>query len=383
MDNLKELVSKKFGKKISNRGDCERLSEEIYKTTKKELSYNTLRRFFQLDKSKFKTRKNTLNILSAYIGYQDFLDFKINSSREKNWAINLEFHYQLYQNNVSTIISLLQEIWIYDKNTFAQYTIQAVQEFINRKNIYALLNFIKSLEFQITNLNYSNILLIAQSILMKLRKHPFEQAEIFSLANNKQFQELLVSNFIDYEYLKSGYFGKIIDSVVQYYNDQTYQFFKCLKINKYILNNEIDKIDNLPEFHHSFHPILKGRILSILYWANKHDLPNSNKFNLKKVLIENFEATMLLELETFAIITEDKQLVELLAQYEMSSFVEDYQFVHNEIHNLIRCLYHINQQNSTTAFEIYQKLNSKNVHHSHRALFIDTLHLVESKLNHC
>ncbi len=91
MDNLKELISKKFGKKISNRGDCERLAEEIYKTTKKELSYNTLRRFFRLDKSKFKTRKNTLDILSIYIGYQDFLDFKINSSREKTGQSILNF----------------------------------------------------------------------------------------------------------------------------------------------------------------------------------------------------------------------------------------------------------------------------------------------------
>jgi len=45
-DDLKQEIEKVFGKKVSNRPDCEALSLAIYEKTKETISYNTLRRFF-------------------------------------------------------------------------------------------------------------------------------------------------------------------------------------------------------------------------------------------------------------------------------------------------------------------------------------------------
>ncbi|MBT4473344.1 MAG: hypothetical protein HOC64_07020, partial [Bacteroidetes bacterium] len=68
---LTKAVEKKFGFKILNRGDCEKLSEVIYEQTNKNVNYNTLRRIYGLAKP-VKTRKDTLDVLSQYVGYESF-----------------------------------------------------------------------------------------------------------------------------------------------------------------------------------------------------------------------------------------------------------------------------------------------------------------------
>jgi hypothetical protein len=74
---LKEITFKKIGFKIKTRGDCHHLAEMVYTTIQKDISYNTLRRFFGLDK-KMKPSKNTLDIISEFNGFTSYTDFLIN-----------------------------------------------------------------------------------------------------------------------------------------------------------------------------------------------------------------------------------------------------------------------------------------------------------------
>ena len=77
--DLKREIEIVFGKKISNRHDCEAVSEAIYKKTKYILSYNTLRRLFQLAglKSTTTISNKTRDILANYCGYRFYNDFKM------------------------------------------------------------------------------------------------------------------------------------------------------------------------------------------------------------------------------------------------------------------------------------------------------------------
>ena len=76
IEELKEITFKKIGHKIKTRGDCHNLVEMVYIATEKEISYNTLRRFFGLDKNT-KPSKRTLDIMCVFNGFDSYLNFEI------------------------------------------------------------------------------------------------------------------------------------------------------------------------------------------------------------------------------------------------------------------------------------------------------------------
>jgi tetratricopeptide (TPR) repeat protein len=75
---LKEVVEKAFGRKILIASDCDSLSKDIYRQTNVKLSLNTLRRFFNLIKSKYQVSLFTLDLLSRYCGFPSFSELADN-----------------------------------------------------------------------------------------------------------------------------------------------------------------------------------------------------------------------------------------------------------------------------------------------------------------
>ncbi len=73
---LTDLASKEYGQPISTKTDCDKLTELIESRTRRVVSVNTLRRFFDVMPSSGKPSLETLNILSTFCGYADFYDFK-------------------------------------------------------------------------------------------------------------------------------------------------------------------------------------------------------------------------------------------------------------------------------------------------------------------
>ena len=76
IEELKQKVCFKFGKQISSNSDCELLSRSIFNIFETNISPQTLRRFFGLVESTSNASKFTLDLLSKYSGYKDFIDFK-------------------------------------------------------------------------------------------------------------------------------------------------------------------------------------------------------------------------------------------------------------------------------------------------------------------
>lgn len=73
--NLRLEVEREFGRKILSSTDCHELSHCVFEKTGSRLSFNTLRRYFNLMKSNFKPSSNTLHILAKYCGYSSFDQF--------------------------------------------------------------------------------------------------------------------------------------------------------------------------------------------------------------------------------------------------------------------------------------------------------------------
>jgi hypothetical protein len=75
---FREEVQKHFGRPIVNRRDCEELSVLIFEQTGQLISYNTLRRFFDLaGKTKTTISQTSLNILANYCGYEHYFQFDL------------------------------------------------------------------------------------------------------------------------------------------------------------------------------------------------------------------------------------------------------------------------------------------------------------------
>jgi len=75
-DRFIQEVEKKYGGKIATSSDCKYLSLEINDTINELISDSTLRRFFGFLQTSSKPSTVTLNILSKYIGFEDWKDFK-------------------------------------------------------------------------------------------------------------------------------------------------------------------------------------------------------------------------------------------------------------------------------------------------------------------
>ena len=68
---LLTTVVQRAGFPIQGRGDCEVLSDLILERTDEFVSYNTLRRMFGLAQP-VKPRRQTLDVLAAFVGYRDY-----------------------------------------------------------------------------------------------------------------------------------------------------------------------------------------------------------------------------------------------------------------------------------------------------------------------
>ncbi len=78
IQQLKDSVELKFGRKITYQKDCKDLSECILKETSQLISASTLRRFFGFLATNSNPSRVTLDILSAYCGYSCWDEFKLN-----------------------------------------------------------------------------------------------------------------------------------------------------------------------------------------------------------------------------------------------------------------------------------------------------------------
>jgi tetratricopeptide (TPR) repeat protein len=118
---LKEEVERIVGRKILTAADCNLLCNDIYLKTQSSTSLNTLRRLFDLMKSKYQPSLFTLDLLSKYCGYSSFSDFT-NSKKNKpcnnenqdnsfvNFLVLLFRDFEVKSTNDITYIQLIHKI---------------------------------------------------------------------------------------------------------------------------------------------------------------------------------------------------------------------------------------------------------------------------------
>ena len=259
IENLKKEIAKKIKREIKNRGDCVFLSNAIFEILDIEISYNTLRRFYNLLPST-KTSIKTFNTLAQFIGYKNYIDFTQNYKYKEKINITEIIYKTVSENDSEEIINLVNKT----KNNsedFISMIIILIRELWHNEN-YNLINKI----FRLKALNYNSfsyyeVLKLGNSIGLLIRKKSKIEP---ILLNNINFLECVFLIFVDYSSLNT-YYGDSLKIIKKnnFKYDITLFSSALLEFRNFLNNKNVNKITFKASKTKRLHPILSGRLLSL------------------------------------------------------------------------------------------------------------------------
>ena len=108
IDVLKKEIALKIKREIKGRGDCVFLSNAILEILDVDISYNTIRRFYNLIPST-KPNIKTFNTLAQFIGYRNYLDFTQHYKYKEKINISDIIYKSVAKNKTEDIVNLVNK----------------------------------------------------------------------------------------------------------------------------------------------------------------------------------------------------------------------------------------------------------------------------------
>jgi hypothetical protein len=350
VEELKGQIEKSFGKKIITRGDCELLSEDLYKRTGVVISYNTFRRMFGLAEYR-QPRLTTLNHLSNYIGFPSYQDFTQRFSEVDAWPTWEKLYVTLSTGSMHEIIEMLRYRQVNNLQFAISFTV-VTRELLLRDDRVLLVELFRCPYFQFSKMQYDEVAQIGVLTGLLFRTYSNTVTER-RLLREPNFRDLILKIYVDYARLNDKY-GKWIDWLLKYegLDEETLVFIRCIAIWKVVLKSKgFLKSDLLllPELKSNQHPILYGRIFGLNFLASENS--NSRKSIVRKMkarLVKSPElrTELLHEPAIQALVTRNKNLID---------FVYEHLQIITEIHHW----YHLSQMSILNVFEVSVLISKK------------------------
>lgn len=280
-DNYNQLqldIQKKVGYQIENLSELKMLHEDIEWNTNKKIGFNTLRRFFGFLKSTA-PNLNTLNILSQYIGYENYSTYHKNSLQDNDWfvwtkTIKIELSDSLNESDIK---------WLEMQQKTSEYHLKIasiIKTFIYRKNYITLNQFFDNKIFKFEE---TNQLKLAANICLLFRSLSEDEIEalIQKITPNKVFRENILHWFVDYSNF-NNYYGAFLLEARKHALPESHEalFYDLIvSYNDYLCCNSNLKLIDLNRLHPDFFIVLQGRCLAynLLYFS---ELKNNREFEL-------------------------------------------------------------------------------------------------------
>lgn len=305
IEELKEITFKKIGYKIKTRGDCHNLEEMVYIATKKEISYNTLRRFFGLDK-KMKPSKKTLDIICKFNGYTSYTDFILNYPKHNSKQVKeVAFRY-LSRGEDKSLISFLSSAKTINENLI-DIIIIIFRELILQNRYDTIKKLLDQETFNPKHYNYSELIYLSNSIGSQFRK---AKSNYNLFYDTNYFNQTIFTSFVDYSSLNKNY-GDYAKYVYAQTKNKDLKLFSGLLIQfRKVLNNK--KATNCYENFVSkyTHPILLSR-----YMAMKIILePKKSKLEIFKKYSEKHKSSIdyYYEIITSTLVTRNFEIMDVI-----------------------------------------------------------------------
>ena len=354
---LIDEVLSKYGEEVNSLSNAKKLSKEISNFKNGDISYNTIRRFFGLISSKQKKYHiKTLNILSRYCGYKNFIEHQKFNDNYKLWRlINLiNFSNKKIEDlkkikkNLGTIINndprRLTLLGLLTNKFLLQKNEQHLLELYNLKidNIYA-----SQMLMPVTN--YCNL------ITSTLREYKFKNPQtITALSKKETFIRLYMHYFVDYNKNNHNYISILQASDDEPYdsNDRAFKylfldtmsFFKSERLNYKGLDIPYKNLTN---------DFVKGRWIAISY------LRDQNKFNFKE-FYKSDSILLATELLVFALVKKDIATLKVVCDcYENNNYKNLHWYYKNEkiIVDLFLSLHFFMRGDKKSAFAMFGTIN--------------------------
>ena len=352
---LKEITEKKIGFKIKSLNDSKRLSEIIANEIDLEISYNTIRRFFGVVKN-VKASNYTLDVVSKFNGFDNYTDFIVNYRLSNKWKQEFEITKIIHKNEDDKLLEYIENK-LNQTRSFNLKLIQIIRELLLVGNFNLVRAIFEIDKMNAKNFNYDDTVLIGMSIGHVLHLIDIKNKEFNELILNENFQDLVITIFVDYGNLKT-YYSKIIEIIhANSSRKNILEFSKgILNLNIYFnkkLNNSFYSL----KIEEDFHPILKSRIFAQYLLTDDNDiihkLANYHKtYQLKGYL----EIEYLFEIIFTSIITRKfevmKWIIEKVKEEEDYKFFYKYEHYNNYL--FMKLIYYTKANNLTKAVSFEQ-----------------------------
>lgn len=285
-DKLRDITESKIGFKIKSLKDSKRLSEIIAKENDIEISYNTIRRFFGVVKN-VQASNFTLNTISKFNGYDNYSDFIINFKLRNKWSQEFEISKIIHNDEDDKIIAYINNN-IGQIKSFNLKLIQIIRELILIENFDLVRRIFELKKMNAKNFIYDEQVLIGMSIGYLIRVVNIKNKGFNQLILNENFQDLVITIFVDYGSLKI-YYSEIIKTIYKKASRKSVSVFceGVLNLNKYLNKKNTNSYYILKE-EKDFHPILKSRIFSQYMLMNDSDIIVKLKNYYQKHLVNGF-----------------------------------------------------------------------------------------------
>jgi len=372
IDAIKKEIGEKIGRKIKTRGDCELVSIAILETLDIEISYSTIRRFFGLVPNT-KPNKKTLNILTQFIGYKDFIHFSQNYQYKEKINLSHIIYETVAEGNEEKIVSLVKETKNSPEN-FIGFIVILLRELLHTEN-YVLINRLFELEaLSFNNFSYSEALYLGNSVGLLLRDKPKLDTK---LLNNINFLECVYSTFVDYSNLNK-YYGDWSEIIKRNKREKEITIFSTaiLELRNFLNNNPVNKLDVDFIYNKQTHPILKSRLLAL-------KLLSKNSNNNLEILNDYFNMhtksgaaiDYAYELFTTTILTKNVQIMSYLIENISWNLKFYYQKSHLNSYFLMCLFYYKLTGNPEKEKEYIKLFRLRECQHSYKE-FINLIYLI-------
>lgn len=313
INRLKEVICLKLGRDVSNRGDCQLLSQHILLETGEYVNYNTLRRFFGIDKNPVKPRVQTLDILCQYAGYNSFEAFVALKPQQRYFEQHLKTAEILHYSD-PTRIKIYFEAIRSNQNQIINFLVELIRNHLLRGRLKELCAILDSIPIHVKDFSYDEVLYIGNMVGLSLRSMQPALKTRSPLLKNRFFNAFVFEIFVDYTCL-NHYYSHFINYLHQ--SPQQEIFKHCLLQLKSYLNLSPGNLSQTllqKALTIELHPILKGRLISLQLYNSDVSINWLNHFS-KDYTIEIWYEPMVA-----SIITSDFKFFDIIEKEIKSNF---------------------------------------------------------------
>ena len=257
---LRDITVEKIGFRIKSLKDSKRLSQIIAKENDIDISYNTIRRFFGIVKN-VQASNFTLDTLSKFNGFDNYSDFMVNFKLKNKWSEEFEISKIIHKSMDDQLLKYIEDN-LSQTRSFNLKLIQIIRELLLIGNFNLIRRIFELKKMNANNFNYDDKVLMGMSIGNLVSVVNVKNKMFNKLILNENFQDLVITIFVDYGSLRT-YYSEIIKIIHKKGSRKDVRVFceGILNLNMYLNKKNNESFYILKE-ENDFHPILKSRIFA-------------------------------------------------------------------------------------------------------------------------